>query len=150
MKTVYLAGPIAGLHYDCAADWRNVAVEILAEHCISGISPLRGKSYLRKLPEITGDCYGHLGPLSSSRGVMTRDHFDTARCDVILVNLLGATKVSIGTCMEVAWAWQNRTPVVCCMETSGNPHEHLMFSEALGYRVSTLEDALHLVVDILC
>jgi hypothetical protein len=35
---------------------------------------------------------------------MTRDRFDATRCDVLLVNLLGAERVSIGTMMEVAWA----------------------------------------------
>jgi nucleoside 2-deoxyribosyltransferase len=145
MRTVYLAGPISGLTFDGAQDWREHAVCELAKSGIHGLSPLRAKEYLRSIGTIsgTGEEYAHMGVLSTPRGVMTRDRFDATRCDVLLVNLLGAQRVSIGTVMEIAWADAKRTPIVCAIEDKGNPHEHMMVSEALGYRVPTLDEAIH-------
>jgi nucleoside 2-deoxyribosyltransferase len=150
MNTVYLAGPITGLTFAGCTDWRKHAIEQLAEVGVRGLSPMRCKDYLAALPVIsgTGEEYAHMGPLSLPRGVITRDRFDTTRCDVVLVNLLGAKAVSIGTVMEIAWADLSRIPIVCAME-KGNPHEHMMIHEALGYRVPTLEEALRIVAAIL-
>ncbi|HVJ31683.1 MAG TPA: nucleoside 2-deoxyribosyltransferase [Terriglobia bacterium] len=152
MHQVYLAGPITGLTYAGSTDWRKYAKDTLEEAGIKGLSPMRGKEYLASLAgpiSGTGEEYSHLGPLSLPRGVMTRDRFDATRCDVLLVNLLGAKAPSTGTIMEIAWADYCRIPIVCAMEQTGNPHEHMMINEALGYRVSTLDEALHIVKAIL-
>jgi nucleoside 2-deoxyribosyltransferase len=76
---------------------------------------------------------------------MTRDHWDVSRCDAVLVVLSGATRVSIGTVMELGWAYAYRKPVVAVMEEEGNPHEHGMVREALSYRVTTLDEAIDLL-----
>jgi nucleoside 2-deoxyribosyltransferase len=150
MSKIYLAGPIAGLTFDDADEWRIRARAELAKANIDGMSPLRGKSYLRNLGALTAVCVdeGKAGLLSLPRSIMTRDYYDATSCDVMLVNLLGATRISIGTMMEVAWAYQKRTPVVCCME-DGNVHEHAMLHEAIGFRVQTLEEGIAVCVAIL-
>lgn len=150
MSTVYLAGPITGLSYEGATDWRKHAVSELSKHGIAALDPMRGKDYLSGVTEFTmdGDRYKAMNVLSSNRGIMTRDRWDATRCDVLLVNFLGAKRVSIGTCMELAWADLMRTPIVCVMEDEGNPHDHGMILEALGYRVSTLKEALDIVAAI--
>ena len=148
---VYLAGPITGLTYDGAEDWRAFAKAELAKFDIKGLSPLRAKEYLRGIAALTADCagYGEMNCMSSPRGIMTRDRYDATRCDVLLVNLLGAERVSIGTVMEMAWADAKRTPIVVAMEAAGNVHEHAMIAEAIGFRVTTLDEALHVVKAIL-
>lgn len=154
MKTVYLAGPITGLTYGGSVEWRDEAIRRLHNKGIKGLSPMRAKHFLKALGTATlsgtGEEYQHLNPLSTSRGIMTRDFNDATTCDVLLVNLLGAERPSIGTIMEIAWAWQRRTPVVIAMEASGNPHEHMMLAEATGYRVETLDEALAIVEAIIC
>ena len=110
---------------------------------------MRAKDYLAELGTAhpisgTGQEYSHMGPLSLPRGVMTRDHWDATRADVLLVNLKGAKAVSIGTVMEIAWAFTHKIPVIAVME-EGNIHEHMMISEAIGFRVDTLEEGLHMV-----
>lgn len=148
---VYLAGPISGLVFDEAADWRETARERLARFGIKALSPLRGKEYLRQLGKpisSTGEDYAHLGVLSLPRGVMTRDRYDATRCDVLLVNLAGAKSVSIGTVMEIAWADNNRIPIVAIIEPRGNVHEHMMIREALGFTAETLEQGIDLVIAI--
>ena len=108
---------------------------------------MRAKEYLANLDRISGHGrdYSHLGVFATSRGVMTRDRWDCTRCDVLLVNLLGAKSVSVGTCMEIAWADLSRIPIVCAIEKDGNPHEHMMVNEAIGLRVESLDAALDTV-----
>ena len=152
--TVYLAGPIAGRSYDGATTWRDNAVRLLAAHGIDGLSPMRAKEYLRGVERDTGfsatcDEYGHF-PMSSPRAIMTRDRFDATRCDVLLVNLLGAERISVGTVMEIAWADLRRTPIVAVIEPDGsNVHEHAMVGEAIGFRAATLEQGIEIVAAIL-
>lgn len=147
---VYLAGPITGLTFAGCTDWRQYAIDKLRP--IVGLSPMRGKEYLAAEKSLAALGYNDR-PMSCSRGIMTRDRFDATRCDVLLVNLLGAKTVSIGTVLEIAWADLSRIPIVCAMEPSTpglqNPHDHAMISEAIGFRVPTLDEAIHITRAIL-
>ena len=157
MKKVYLAGPITGLSFEGCTDWREYAIKELDRVGITGLSPMRSKDYLQR-ERIVGDCYDDK-VLSCARGIITRDRWDTTRCDIILVNLLGAEKVSIGTVMELAWADLARIPSIVVMEPTlpstgtpvrpGNIHEHSMLREATGFRVETLEEGLNVAKAIL-
>ena len=176
MKTVYLSGPIAGLTYDDGQDWRTVAEASLKEAGIQGLSPLRAKGYLRQVGEISGHGreYADMGVLSTPKAVLARDHFDATRCDVLLVNLLGAKRVSIGTVMEIAFAYEARIPIVCAMESGVSAAQPDQLSwlaamidgegcvyvvrrerqvgasfEAIDFRVDSLEEALYVVKTIL-
>jgi nucleoside 2-deoxyribosyltransferase len=149
MSKVYLAGPIAGLNYEGATEWRDIARQQLYDCGIQGVSPMRGKEYLRDVRNFdSAGNYGNFSCMSSARGITTRDRYDATHCDVMLVNLLGANKVSIGTVMELGWADANRIPIVCVME-EGNIHDHGMINEVIGFKVETLEEALHIVKIIL-
>jgi nucleoside 2-deoxyribosyltransferase len=145
---VYLAGPISGLTFGEATTWREEADMFLSQRGITALSPLRKKDFLKQVGLIgaTDDQYAHLSVLGTSRGIMTRDRWDCIRANVVLINLLGAKTVSIGTVMEIAWANQAGNPVVCVMERDGNVHEHCMVQEAIDYRVETLDAALDVVV----
>lgn len=145
-KSVYLAGPISGLSYEEATAWRNEMTENLRRFGISAVSPLRAKTYLADQEQIA-DEYDQT--MSTSRGIMTRDRFDASQCDVLFVNFLGTKRVSIGTCMEIAWADMLRKPIVIAIEPENNIHDHAMIREALGFRVSTLEEAEHIIQSIL-
>jgi hypothetical protein len=148
---VYLAGPIAGLTYAGCTDWRDYVRLKLSLSGIRALSPLRGKEGLKSLSMISGsgEEYAHRGPLYTARGIMTRDRFDATRCAVLFVNLLGAEQVSIGTCMEIAWADACRTPIVCVIEKEGNPHEHIMIDQAIGFRVETLDAGIAVTREVL-
>ncbi len=110
---------------------------------------MRAKEYLAKLETISGhgDEYKDMGAFSTSRGVMTRDFFDANRCDVILVNFVGAKTVSIGTVMEIAWGFQKHTPVI--IATDNDLHNHMMVNEATGFKVATLDEAINVAASIL-
>lgn len=149
--TVYLAGPITGLNFDGCTNWRDDVRRRLEQAGIVAFSPMRAKEYLAPLPTISGhgEEYAHMGVLSTPRAVMTRDHFDATSRDLMLVNLLGAKQVSVGTVMEIAWGYTRQIPIVCAMEPEGNPHEHMMIAEAIGFRVPTLEEAIHVTISTL-
>ena len=142
---VYLAGPITGLSFDGASNWREAVISSLPSHII-GLSPLRGKEYLEKETALK-DSYD-MHALSTKKAIVTRDRFDATRCDVLFVNLLGAKTVSIGTVMEIAWADAHRIPIIVVME-EGNIHTHGMLTEVAGYVVNTLAEGIFILKSIL-
>jgi len=94
--------------------------------------------------------YENKGPFFTSRGIMTRDFNDVKRCDALLVNMLGLEKPSLGTIMELAWAYALQIPAVVAIEATGNVHDnHPMLHEAMPFRVETLDEAIHSVAIIL-
>lgn len=137
----YLAGPITGLGFKESESWRDWFISKLPSE-IQGLSPLRGKTYLKDEKCIAAS-YPDIA-LSCDRGIMTRDYNDVKRADVLVVNLLGVSKVSIGTVMEIAWARAFQLPVIVIIEKEGNVHDHPMIRECCGFRVSTLEEAVNL------
>ncbi len=148
-RRIYLAGPISLLSYDAATGWREDFASRMAESGIECASPMRAKGYLAEEGSIATEGYAALGPLSAPRGIMTRDHWDCMDCDLIVANLLGAGRVSVGTVMEIAWAHAYRKPLVVVMEPSGNPHEHPMIAEATGFRATSLEEAAAVALAVL-
>lgn len=141
---VYLAGPISGLSYGGATSWRSYAQSHLREFGIKTLCPLREQEHLEEVGIFT-DASKETARLKSTmsmpKGLTIRDRWDAMRCDVLLVNLLGAAKVSIGTVMEIAWADAKGTPIVCAIEPEKNIHEHAMLMHCIGYRVENLWDA---------
>lgn len=151
--SVYLAGPITGLTYDDAEDWRDFAKEDLAHVDIDAFSPLRVKGYLRAFGELDAagnpnSNYIGVHPLSNPEGIMARDRNDVGSRDMVLANFLGAERISVGTCIEVGWADAWRKPIVAVMEED-NVHRHAMLNQACGFIVPTLEDALEIVKAVL-
>ena len=161
----YLAGPIAGVDYDVAVDWREYATERLTARGIECLSPMRAKHAL-KGKRISRDYkkYQDHGQSYTASGIMTRDHTDILRADALLVNLLRTTVAdlstelpnsgtwlpSLGTVMELAWAYAYRKPAVVAMEASGNPHgSHPMLAAAMPFRLETLDQAIDTVAIVL-
>lgn len=145
MSLIYLAGPIGGLSYDDAVGWREHAAKWLSERGISSASPMRFKSFLATEKAIK-DHYDHT--LANPRAIYTRDRWDVSRCDLIIANLLGAEKVSIGTVLEIGWADMFKKPIILVMEP-GNIHDHAMINECAGYVVSTITEALEVAQALL-
>lgn len=151
---VYLAGAIAGMAYDAATDWRADAMIELNDRGIETLNPMRAKTELgsRNAGRISTDFhdYAAFGAFFTSQGIMTRDFNDVRRCDVLLVNLLGLQKPSLGTIMELAWAYALQKPAVVAIERDGNPHDnHPMIVAAMPFRVESLSEAIRSVAVIL-
>lgn len=142
---VYLAGPIKGLNFNEATEWRIEAQQALAEMGIDGMSPMRAKDYLKAHANVGGDAlkdaYAEY-PLSTMKAILSRDFNDCTKSAVVIMYLKGAKAVSIGSVMEVAWAHASRVPVILVMEKEENIHEHGLLTEACNFRVETLKEAL--------
>lgn len=143
---IYLAGPITGCTYAGCTDWRKDFADSMPEF-IESFSPMRFKKHLDTGSAIEDNYPQHV--LCSQRGIMARDFFDCTRADIVVVNLLGATSRSIGTIMEMAWAYAFKIPTVVIMEKEGNLHEHSMLREAISFRVESIEAAKEVVKAIL-
>lgn len=154
MKRVYLAGPIAGLSYDAAACmWRKKAFEELNRYGIAAYSPMRAKGFLAK---VSGILSSTIPPhaidgsqYTSAKGIVGRDRFDVQNCDVVLVNLLNAPRVSIGTMVEFGWANAWDKPIVTVMEENDPYHDHLFVHQLSTYVTPTLDTGLEMVKNML-
>lgn len=147
MKTsllVYLFGPMTGQSYEDAVGWRRQAAEKLQEHGFTVLDPARGLMFLE--PESTvKDSYGE-DTTENKHTVFARDRFDSTRSDILLGNLKGATRVSIGSMMEMAWANLSNKFIVTVMEPEGNPHMHAFVRECSGAVMDSVEDAVDYII----
>lgn len=143
---LYLIGPITDCSYKGSTDWRKYVAEKLPPQ-IRVLSPMRGKTDLRKEKEIKSDYKDN--PISCAKGITCRDRYDTKRADAVLANFLGAKKVSIGSVLEFGWADNGVKPIIMVMEKKGNPHDHPMLREVAGFIVDNLDEAIELVKKIL-
>ncbi len=144
---VYLAGQIAGLTYDGADDWRQVAATLLTPNGIRVFSPLRGKEFLRGAGVLEGPVDAH--PLSTAHGLTARDREDVRRADAVLMYLPNSERVSIGTMIEIGWADAWRVPVVLVTDPNSLYAVHPMVAECVSYTVPTLEQGVALIRSLL-
>lgn len=146
---LYLAGPIHGLSYAGANDWRRYVASRLPPHIIP-VSPMRSKEFLNGVEELDAQQHAqrYAHPIATPRGITVRDFFDVERCHMILINLIGAKKVTIGTMQEMGAAHILRKPMVVAME-EGNIHDHKMVRELAGFQVVTLDEAIDIVITVL-
>ena len=154
-KAVYLAGPISGLKYEEAYGWRDMVGHELSTYGIKCLSPLRSAIHLRNHKGLLTDCEIVPGlecvveAMSTPTGVVTRDKFDCVNCGVVILNLLGSKRVSIGSMVEVGWANASNIPIVLIMEKTGNCHEHAFVTECCQFRTTSINDATKVVRAIL-
>ena len=139
--SVYLAGPIKGLTYDNSQEWRTEITGMLAPE-VDAFSPLRAKAFLRSEETIVGS-YEH-DPMSSQKGITTRDRFDATSRDLLLVNFQNWQSVSVGTLIELGWADGLRIPIVGVGE-----FDHPMVQEVVGFWAGDIYEAVHIVKSIL-
>ncbi len=88
---VYLCGPINGCNDSEANDWRTYCKDELDRLGHTTINPMRR------------DYRGQEHVAGINQTIVELDKIDVAACDVLLVNY---TKPSVGTAMEILFAWQ--------------------------------------------
>ena len=143
---VYLGGPITGLSYSSADDWRQDAASYL-EPEISCANPLRNAKHLEGSDKIPAAVSGVR--FLSDRCITQQDYFDICRSQAMLMNFLGAPRISGGSSWEMGVCWERRTPIVMVMEPEGNPHDHPILRETAAFRCETLAEALIIVRGLL-
>lgn len=144
-QTIYLAGPITGLSYDGCTEWRDSVKGDLEAKGYKCLTPMRGKEHLQEIHCLPS---GGMVGIASDHNIYERDRYDVHRCDILLVNLVGAQRVSVGTMFEMAWGWKAGKFVLTCMD-SGNVHEHAFVKQASSLLVPSLTDAVNYLTNIL-
>lgn len=149
--SIYLCGPMTGLNLkEAKYGWRQDVHSVLRKSGIACYSPLR---HLRpeemEEPEMTSMNPNGAGVCAQStpRGLTERDRFDVLRADLIFCNLLGATRISVGSMIELGWADANRIPIVGVMEKD-NIHAHGMVTAICSWIVPTLLEGIGVVQDL--
>lgn len=153
MNTVYLSGPITGLNYSNARyGWRKEFSEML-DGDIDVLSPMRheghlaelkGKMSMKALKNFETE-KSHL--FSHPTMIVSKDRLDIKASTIMVVNLLGAKKVSQGTIYEIGYADAVGVQVVVIKE-EGNVHNSPFITEG-HIVVDTLEDAAQIVNSLL-
>ena len=134
MKTIYLCGPINGCSDDEATTWR----ERVKAYLRTG-----GRAWTRD--PMDRDYRGH--EAAAYREIVELDKRDVRESDAVLVNY---SKPSIGTAMEILYAWEIGKPVVLWVDLADADLAPL--SPWLRYHsttiVYTFEDAMRAVARI--
>ena len=143
---VYLSGPMRGLRYNEADDWRKYVQRLLYPEIVC-LSPMRNKEHLKTMPAI----YDSGQEITSTQSaIVARDRHDTINSDLMIVNLLDSPdRPSIGTSVEVGWADMARTPIVLVIEDDGNPVDHPFFRQLAGWHVTSLDEAAYVAKTVL-
>lgn len=148
MREVYLCGPITGSSETEVNNWRELVYANLNAEGIKTISPTRVNEVIFKRTN-DDDSLKDTKLISDLKSIVTRDRFDTTkRADMLIVNLLGAEKVSIGSMIELGWADSHRVPVIVVMEQD-NIHNHAFVREIAGWIVDSVEEAVEIAKAVL-
>lgn len=154
MSKVYLSGPITGLTYKEArygwrAEFAGLLVDISGpDHGIILLSPMRHEGHLAEMKGTAiepDNLPTHL--FSHPKMIVTKDFLDIDESMIMVVNFLGATKVSQGTLIEMGYARKAGVTMVIIRDP-GNPHNSPFIAE-MGIVVSTLEEAAAIVASLL-
>ena len=136
---IYLARPITGCSYDEVASYYEETRDILQDMGYEVLFAMCGKSYFKN--EQNFEATGYKQPLSTDHAIYQRDKWMTHQCDILLVNLIGCQKTSIGTCFEMGWASELGKYVVLVMEDD-NIHNHSFVNESASVIYNNFQDAL--------
>lgn len=143
--TCYLAGPVSGKSYKEAFAWRKNVMTTLSREGFNVLNPLRGKSFLSNQKDLISTDQYDIVRLSD-RAIRKRDKMDVINSDIILINLMDATEVSIGTVGEIFWAEDRNKLVVIAMPEGDMIHNH-PFIRDVAIIFNSLKEAVDYVLD---
>ena len=152
-RLVYLSGPILGCTYDDARfGWRKEVADKMAPG-IQVLSPMRQEGHLAEQwgKKAITDCVtteqSHF--MARPKSIYSKDLLDVKMCDIMLLNLMGATVVSRGSLVELGWASAFGKHVITCMEDTGNCHDHPFIREASAMVLNNIDDACDCINSLL-
>lgn len=154
MGTAYLSGPITGKTYEEARNgWRKEFDTKMADKGLAGgsyhtmLSPMRHEGHLAEVKGPLEKQYPD-NLFSRPKMIVAKDFLDIKMSDIIVVHLLDAVKVSIGTMVELGYAKALGKTIVTIMQP-GNMHEHPFVTEVSDAVVENLDDAVAIVDSLL-
>lgn len=147
--SVYLSGPIAGeTYYNARYGWREDAARGFKPG-IKALSPMRHEGHLAEVKGALSSAEQVDHFFSGARVIVEKDRLDIKRSDIVLVVLLGATRVSIGTVSEIGMAYEAGKTIILVMEDEGNIHDHPFVTQPAALRLNNLDDAIYAINQLL-
>ena len=133
MTIVYLCGPINGCTDEECQDWRKAAKESLNPH-IGYV----GQKTFETLDPMRRDYRGKED--ESVREIVELDKIDVTNSDILLVNYV---KPSVGTSMEVLYAWERGKMVITVARADASISPWLRYHS--HYIFNTFEEAFEFI-----
>ena len=142
MKSVYLVGPIGGLSYEDATQWRVEAREVLEARHWDVFDPMTGHESLKGEKDI-GVGLGN-AKFVENGCIFHSDLFRINEADILLVNLLKLSpKQSVGTFFEYGYGYANKKMIITVTTDSYiSKHPFIVGSSIV---VSSMEQAYELI-----
>ena len=136
--TIYCAHPISGLGFEEVSDYYKRIADFLSSAGYEVLHPLVSKNILRNSSKFRAFDYRH--PVSTNHAIIERDRWMVAQSDIVYVNLVRSKEVSIGSCMELAWAHDKGKHTIVAMDKR-NIHRHAFVLEAADIVFEKEEEA---------
>lgn len=139
-RIVYLAGLIA-TEFPESLNWRTRIAPLLVDAGFEVRTPLFGKQNLHT-DTLDG---GITSTSASSKDIILRDRRDVRECSVMLTHLelFGSPRPLLGTIAELAWAWDQKTPVVgIAADNNYLVRKHPFMVEFISHYVRDEEEAV--------
>jgi nucleoside 2-deoxyribosyltransferase len=139
-RVVYLAGLIS-TEYPESLEWRKRLEPLLQDSGFEVRTPLFGKQTLKTDSPDGGITSGS----ATAKSICLRDRRDVREADIVLAHLetFGSPRPMVGTIAELAWCWDQRTPVVAiCARDNYLMRKHPFISEFVSHYVENEEEAV--------
>ena len=137
---IYTAGPMAGLNVEQVMERYSTQVKRLKDMGYEVLCPMTGKHFLKSDYSFVGKGCG-TNPLTTNHAIKERDRWMVGQVDVVLVDFTqGKDKVSIGSCMELAWADELKKHTVVVMEED-NIHQHSFIIDCADVIFPNIDEA---------
>lgn len=145
MMNIYLAHPVSGLSYEDVANYYVGMSMLLKQAGYTILSPMTAKECLRTEKKLRA--HGYDNPISTNHAIIERDRWMVCKADIVYVNLMNATDVSIGCMMELAWAHDRGKHTVVSVPED-NVHRHAFVLEAADIVFDNHEDAYDYLIQL--
>jgi nucleoside 2-deoxyribosyltransferase len=140
---IYLAHPISGLSADEVTGYYSQTVNKLKDS-FEILYPMMGKRYLRN--EIKFKAEGYQNPVSTNHAIKERDKWMVQSSDIVFIDFTGAKIVSMGCCMELAWADLLGKHTIIVLEKE-NIHRHAFILDSADIVFETYDEAIEYLVE---
>ena len=138
---IYLAHPISGQSGDQVFAYYDKAKEDL-KGMYEILQPMAGKRYMRNDPKFRAVDYKN--SVSTNHAIKERDKWMVTQSDIVFVDFTGAERVSIGCCMELAWAdLLGKHTIVVIDEI----HNHGFVKDCADIEFSSYQEAIDYLMD---
>ena len=143
---IYCVKPISGETGLAVFNYYDRIRKTLMDIGYHVLTPLYGKGELRTELEFKSHGYDN-NPLTTNHAIFGRDKFFVQQSDILFANFLGASRVSIGSIMEIAIGHMLGKQIVIVMEKD-NIHMHCFVLEAATIIFETEESAIKYLREI--